>query len=419
MTSFTHPLTGDTIYRMQHPAGPEILVWPQPGACSAYAVFATRYGSVYNSLPTADGGVEEVPAGIAHYLEHKLFESEEGDAFQLFAATGASANAYTSFERTAYLFQATDNIPESLEILLDFVQKPYFTPETVQKEQGIIGQEIRMCEDDPGRTVLFNLLQGMYHTHPVRIDIAGTVESISHITDTLLYRCYEQYYNLHNMVLVVAGKITPEEVLAAADRKLRPAPPMAESAFTVEEPDTVCRPYVEQAMPVSAPLFYLGIKEPAGPRDARTVAGAPLLLELITGKGGRLYNDLMKRELINDQFGVEYFNGPAYGVWLFGGESADPRAVEAAVCEEIRRLQQEGIDPERLEEVRRSVYGRLVAELDDPTTCGEMLLSDRLDGLEPLGALDAIAAITAEELTAQLRERIPVEHRTLSVINPQ
>ncbi len=419
MTSFIHPLTGDTLYRVKHPTGLDILVWPQPGACSAYAVFATRYGSVYNSLPTANGGKEEVPAGIAHYLEHKLFESEEGDAFQLFAATGASANAYTSFERTAYLFQATDNIVESLDILLDFVQKPYFTPETVQKEQGIIGQEIRMCEDDPGRGVLYNLLQGMYHTHPVRIDIAGTVESIVHITDKLLYRCYEQYYNLHNMVLVVAGKITPEEVLAAADRQLRPAPPVPATDFEVVEPQTVCRPYVEEAMPVAAPLFYLGFKEPVGQRDKYTVAGAQLLLELIAGKGSDLYTTLMDKQLINDQFGVEYFNGPAYGVWLFGGESTDPRAVEAAICREISRLQQEGIDPQRLEEVRRAVYGRLVADLDDPTTCGELLLSHVLDGIEPLSELDAIASITRKQLTAQLRERIPVEHHTLSVINPQ
>jgi len=419
MQTMTHPLTGDTIYRTTHPSGLDILVWPQEGACSAYAVFATRYGSVYNTLPTPNGGTEEVPAGIAHYLEHKLFESEEGDAFRLFAATGASANAYTSFERTAYLFQATDNVVASLDILLDFVQKPYFTPETVQKEQGIIGQEIRMCEDDPGRGVLFNLLQGMYHTHPVRIDIAGTVESISHITDRLLYRCYEQYYNLHNMVLVVAGKITPEEVMAAADRHLKPAPDILPAPCTVDEPNTVLKARVEEAMPVAAPLFYLGLKEPVVQPSAATVAGALLILELVAGKGSDLYSELMEKQLINDQFGTEYFNGPGYGVWLFGGESADPDAVEAAICAELTRLQTDGVDEQRMEEVRRAIYGRLLAELDDATTCGEMLLSNVLDGIPPLGELDAIATLTAQELTEQIRRRIPTEHRTLSVIVPQ
>ena len=197
MTSTTEtivcPRTGDALTHIRHASGLDIWVWPQPAACAAYGVFAARYGSVYNTLPAADGGTQEVPAGIAHYLEHKLFEGEDGNADARFAETGADANAYTSFDRTAYLFQATENILPSLEILLDFVRHPYFTPETVQKEQGIIGQEIRMCEDNPSERVLYNMLRGMYARHPVRIDIAGTVESIADITADLLYRCYAQY----------------------------------------------------------------------------------------------------------------------------------------------------------------------------------------------------------------------------------
>ena len=418
MQAFTHPLTGDTFYRTTHPTGLNILVWPQAHTCSAYAVFATRYGSVYNTLPTADGGVEVVPEGIAHYLEHKLFESEEGDAFTRFAETGADANAYTSFERTAYLFSATENILPSLEILLDFVQRPYFTPETVQKEQGIIGQEIRMCEDDPDRCVLFNLLQGMYRNHPVRVDIAGTVESIADITADLLYRCYNRYYNLHHMVLVVAGKITPDEVTAAADRLLKSAPDFPPSPFVVDEPDEVCETYVEQAMPVAAPLFYLGFKEPQGERDATCVAGARLLMELIAGKSSPLYARLMSEGLINEQFGTEYFNGPAFGVWLFGGESADPKRVEDEVCAEIARLQKDGVPRERFDALKRGIYGQIVSGLDDTMNCGELVLSHLLDGIEPLEELDALAAMTADDIDRQLRERIVVEHHTLSVVKP-
>ena len=418
MKAFTHPLTGDTLYRTTHPTGLDIVVWPQQHACSAYAVFATRYGSVHNTLPTPDGGTEIVPEGIAHYLEHKLFESEEGDAFTRFAETGADANAYTSFERTAYLFSATENILPSLEILLDFVQHPYFTPETVQKEQGIIGQEIRMCEDDPDRCVLFNLLQGMYRNHPVRVDIAGTVESIADITAELLYRCYNRYYNLHNMVLVVAGKITPDEVQQAADRLLKPAPDFQPAPFEAEEPLEVTQPYVEQAMPVAAPIFYLGFKEPQSEQSPARVAGSRLLMELIAGKSSPLYERLMQKKLINEQFGTEYFNGPAFGVWLFGGESADPKRVEDEVCAEIRRLQSEGIPRERVEALKRGVYGNIVSGLDDTMNGGELILSHLIDGIEPLAELDALAAITAEELDEQLRTRIPVDHRTLSVVKP-
>lgn len=420
MTPTTHPLTGDTVYSLRHSSGLEILVWPRPQAATVYASFATRYGSVYNTLPAPDGGVEEVPEGIAHYLEHKLFESEEGDAFQRFAATGADANAYTSFERTAYLFQATENILPSLEILLDFVQKPYFTPQTVQKEQGIIGQEIRMCEDDPGRCVLYNLLRGMYHRHPVRIDIAGTVESISHITADLLYRCYNQYYNLHNMVLTVAGRITPDEVEQAADRLLKPAPPMSPAPFRCDEPDSVCRHKMEQTMPVAAPIFYLGIKEPAdAPRDAAAAAGAELLADILAGKSSPLYASLMEEGLINDQFGAEYFNGPGFGIWLFVGESSDPERVAERILQEIRRLQESGLDDETVELARRAVYGATVSELDDAATCAELLLSDWIDEIPPLSRLEALAELSTAQLNDQLRRRIPTSEHTLSIIRPE
>ena len=418
MNAVKHPLLGDTLYTCTHASGLPIVVWPQPEASSVYAVFATRYGSVHNTLPTPDGGTEEVPEGIAHYLEHKLFEGEDGDAFTRFAKTGASANAYTTFDRTAYLFHATENVMPSLEILLDFVQHPYFTEETVQKEQGIIGQEIRMGEDQPGRRVFFNLLKGLFAEHPVRVDIAGTVESIARITPELLYRCYNQYYNLHNMVLVVAGNITPEEVQDAADRLLKPAEALLPAPLTCQEPPCVKETLVEDKMPVAAPLFYIGFKEPQVDTTPLSTAGARVLVELITGKTAPLYTRLMEEGLINDQFEAEYFGGPGYGAWLFGGESSDPARIKELVQEELRRLQREGLDPAAAEAVRRGAYGRLVAGLDDPSDCAELILAHMVDGIEPLSELDALAALTVEELERQLRTRIDPDACTLSVVYP-
>ena len=418
MNALKHPLLGDTLYTETHKSGLRVVVWPMPEASSVYAVFATEYGSVYNVLPTADGGTEEVPEGIAHYLEHKLFESEKGDAFRDFAQTGASANAYTTFDRTAYLFHASENILPSLEILLNFVQDPYFTPETVQKEQGIIGQEIRMGEDMPGRRVLFNMLKGLFHNHPVRVDIAGTVESIAKITPELLYRCYNRYYNLHNMVLVVAGRITPDEVTDACDRLLKPAEEWVPDNYVIEEPATAAQTYVEDKMAVSAPLFYIGFKEPVVSHTPKTLAGARMLIDLISGKSSPLYTRLLEEGLINDQFEVEYFGGPDYGIWLFGGESSDPKRVRQLIADEIVRLQQEGLDPAMVEAVRRGAYGRLVAGLDDPSDCAELILSHLVDGVEPLSELDALAQITLQELTEQLKTRFDVEACTLSVVNP-
>ena len=222
ITEIKSEIAGDSYYKVEHPSGLTIFVYPKEGYTSSYAIFGTRYGSINTKFSVNCGDIITVPDGIAHYLEHKLFESEEGDAFVRYAKTGANANAYTSFEKTCYLFSCTDKFDESLEILLDFVQDPYFTAQTVAKEQGIIGQEIKMYDDSPDWRVMFNMLEGMYHNHPVKIDIAGTVETIAEITAEKLYEVYNVFYNLNNMILCVAGNVTVDGVLKVADKMLKP-----------------------------------------------------------------------------------------------------------------------------------------------------------------------------------------------------
>ena len=275
-----------------------------------------------------------------------------------------------------------------------------------------------MGEDMPGRRVLFNMLKGLFHKHPVRVDIAGTVESIAKITPELLYRCYYRYYNLHNMVLVVAGRITPEEVMDACDRLLKPAEEWVPDCYTIDEPATPAVEYVEDKMAVAAPLFYIGFKEPSVSHTPKTLAGARLLIDLISGKSSPLYTRLLEEGLINDQFEVEYFGGPDYGIWLVGGESSDPKRVKDMFAAEIVRLQREGLDAALVEAVRRGAYGRLVAGLDDPSDCAELILSHLVDGVEPLSELNALAEITLEELQEQLATRFDAAACTLSVVNP-
>ena len=215
--------TGDSCIYVKHPSGLDIYICEMEGFSTIEALFGTKYGSINTMFKTnADKEYTTVPEGIAHFLEHKLFENEDCDVFNLYAKTGANANAFTSFDKTCYLFSCSKNYKESLGILLDFVQKPYFTPESVAKEQGIIGQEIKMCDDNPNWRVFFNLLNCLYHNHPVKIDIAGTVESIAEIDAELLYKCYNTFYNLNNMVLSIAGNINAEEVLEICDKYLKP-----------------------------------------------------------------------------------------------------------------------------------------------------------------------------------------------------
>ncbi len=416
--------TGERCLKTVHPTGLTIFVCPKKGYRSTYAIFGTRYGSIDTQFyEDGDNQPTEVPAGIAHYLEHKLFENEDNDAFERYAKTGASANAYTSFDRTAYLFTCTDKFEESLEILLDFVQSPYFTQETVQKEQGIIGQEIRMGEDSPYRQVFFNLFRSMYHKHPVRIEIAGTVESIAKITPELLYGCYNTFYNLHNMVLVVAGNVTPEQVLSVANRTLKQAADKQVRRAGTDEPSEVVKPRVEKKMPVSKPLFYLGFKDyiPDGvsTRTPEELAAASVLLEVLAGQSSPLYNSLMEKGLINATFDSDYFDGPGYGAWLFAGESSDPDTVAKEICSEIHRLRREGIASADFEAAKNALYGRQVAALNDVGNIGDNLVVDFFAGRDPFSAVTASASLTPLAVKHLLDACFGEKQMSLSVILPE
>lgn len=414
--------TGERCYYMLHPSGLPIYVWPKEGYASAYAVFATDYGAIDTAyLDPKTGKAVELPAGIAHYLEHKLFENEECDAFERYAKTGANANAYTSFDHTAYLFSCTQNLTESLEILLDFVQDPYFTEQTVEKERGIIGQEIRMCEDSPSRTVFCNLLTALYHRHPVRIDIAGTVESIAEITPELLYGCYESFYDLQNMVLAVSGNVTCEQVEAVADRLLKPSKGNVPKRVPTDEPRTAAQARIEVRMPVAEPLFYLGYKVPlsgVNNESAGELAAAEVLQELLGGRANPLYADLMRKGLINASFGLEYFNGPGYGVWIVGGESRDPDAVCEAFRAEIARLKRDGITKDEFEAARNAVYGRMVSQLDNIESCGDLILEAYFSKRSPFAALDEVATLDIQSVYRRVERDFSEEASSLSLVLP-
>ncbi|MDR1564484.1 MAG: insulinase family protein [Oscillospiraceae bacterium] len=411
--------TGETVFSMSHPSGLKILVAPIEGYSSSFAIFGTKYGSIDDCFKSAkELEFSRVPAGIAHFLEHKLFENEDCDAFARYAKTGASANAYTSFDKTCYLFSCSDKLEESLEILLDFVQSPYFTKETVEKEQGIIGQEIRMYDDSPEWRVYFNLLSALYPKHPVRVDIAGTVESISKIDDELLYKCYNTFYNLNNMVLVVAGKVKPEDVLKIADKLLKTSVPNNIKRCFPEEPEAVGKAYIEQSFPVAVPIFMLGFKEQTGGKRASSLetVATEILLELICGKASSLYAQLDEAGLINDSFGAEFFEGPLYAAEIFSAESKEPETVKDTIIDYINELRFNGIDPGEFEAARRFIYGRYVGELSTAESVANNLVSDYFAGRDFYGNLEAAAHITLEDVTARLEATLDTDNVALSVV---
>ena len=420
--TITSRWVGDSYSLIHHPTGLKICLFPKEHSHTTFAIFGTKYGSIDNCFQReGEPQPQKVPEGIAHYLEHKLFESEEGDAFQRYAKTGANANAFTSFETTCYLFSCTDQFYQSLEILLDFVQHPYFTEETVKKEQGIIGQEIKMYEDDPQWRLMFNYLKGMYHSHPIQTDIAGTVESIAQITPELLYRCYNTFYNLHNMVLAVAGNFQVDKVLEVCGRLLKPSRPQKVRRVFPEEPDSVVRHQVEERLAVASPLFQFGFKEPGAhtPRSERDVAAVEVLLEAMASESSPLFSRLLDRGLINESsFSYEYFEGAGYANVLFSGESKDPQAVAREILQEAERFCREGIPLEAFERSKRALYGEIVSGLDNMGNVANGLVNMALRGRDLFAYVDSLADLKPEEASLRLGRIFREEQSVLSVILP-
>lgn len=414
-----YSVCGDPVFTAEHENGLRVFVCPKKGYSSAYAILGTAYGSVHNCFRVpGEERPTKVPEGIAHFLEHKLFENENEDAFARYARTGASANAYTSFDKTCYLFSCSQNFEASLEILLDFVQSPYFTAETVRKEQGIIGQEIQMCLDDPERRVVWNLLEALYHNNPVRLDIAGTVQSIAQIDADLLYRCYHAFYRPENMVLCVAGNVEADAVFAMADRWIRSsrAEGKPESIFA-EEPRQIVKNRVEQHFPVAVPLFQLGFKEQAASRvSSRRMVETDILLELLASESSPLYRRLLDRGWINSTFGCEYFEGPGYAAVLFGGESREPDRAADEIKAEITRLRREGIDPETFECARRTVYGRAVSALGSAGAIANQMVEAAFSGRRFGEEIELVMHVTCEDVLRRLNEQLDERFSALSVV---
>lgn len=414
-------LLNEKFYDIDHPSGLKILVMPKENYSSSYAIFATKYGSIDTMIQMKDGTFKEIPEGTAHFLEHKLFESEDLDAFERFAKTGASANAYTSFDRTGYLFSCSSDFKKNLEILLDFVQNPYFTQATVEKEQGIIGQEIDMYKDAPDWEVMFNCLRTMYHNLPVRVDIAGTQESIAQITAETLYGCYDNFYNLHNMVLAVAGNATVEEILEVADKMLKPVEGKMAVRKVVDEPKDVLDSYVEEKLAVATPQFMLGFKEnwDTPERTAKEEVTMEILLDMISGPTSELYKRLFDEKLINNSFGFEYFTGFGYSCVLFAGESSDPKQVAEEIFKEIDKFKAEGFNKADFERTQKKLYGRMIMGMNDVDGIANNMATSYFAGEDIFTDFETYKTVTLDDIHELFAKTLDKKYSVLSVIKPQ
>lgn len=403
-------------FKVKHETGLTVYVFPKEGYKSTYAIYGTNFGSV-NTHFISDGVEITSPDGIAHYLEHKLFESEDGDAFTKYAKTGANANAYTSFEKTCYLFSCSTRLEENLRILLNFVQQPYFTEETVAKEQGIIGQEIRMYDDSPDWRVMFNLLEGMYHNHPVKVDIAGTVESIAEITPEKLYECYDAFYSPENMALCVAGNVDVDMVVKLVDELVKNGKGKKIERIFPEEPYEVAKSYVEQVFPVSVPLFQLGFKADGSVQlDERQAAGCEVMLFALASNSTPMYKELMDKGLINESFDYEQFEGPYYNGVLFSGESKNPQAAAEVIKKHVATAIENGINYEDFEIAKKAIYADYASYLNSVSSIGGALINCEFCGRELFKTIEEVANVQIEDCNEMLKFLLNPNNTTLSVI---
>lgn len=421
MRKHVYETIGETVYEEVLENGLHVFVFPKPEFGQCYAFFATRYGGMDTRFQL-NGQWLDTPMGIAHYLEHKMFDTPEGNALQALSATGASPNAFTSTAITGYHFSCTDRFWENLRILLEFVSVPYFTKESVEKEQGIIGQEIRMIEDNPDWQVFHLLLEALYKNHPVRNSVAGSVESIAEITAETLYSCHEAFYTPSNMTLCVAGNVDPEKVCAMA-REILPKEKKPEIPRDCggEEPIEVCCRENGRVMAVSAPLMQLGVKGTPAP-DGKAQLWQKILGELaceaLMGSSSPLYSKLYTQGLINGGFYCGYMDYPGCAFLVAGGESKDPQAVREAILSEAARIGREGLDEGLFQRLKKSAYGSYVRGLNSfENLCVEQARSF-FTQQDPWTFPEVFAQLERGDAEAFIQEWFQPERTALTVIRP-
>lgn len=411
--------------------GLDVIIIPKKGAVNKYAMFATHFGSInYKFKAPGDMDFSVVPDGVAHFLEHKLFEEEDGiNALDKLAKIGANANAYTSFNHTAYLFSATENFDEAFDILLNFVQKPYLTVENVEKEKGIIAQEINMYDDDPDWQLFFGFLNCLYKEHAITKDIAGTVDTIKEITPEILYKCYNTFYDPSNMVICVVGDVSPKDILDKVKRLVRDTDEKSKiKRFYGEEPDTINMPKIEKVMPVSIPMFVMGFKDTENKKiiDSGYLdnnydfvckhIAVEILLEMLVGKSTKLYEELYSEGFVTREFGVDYSFEENYAYSTISNETKDVDYVIEKIKNRIKELKQVGLDKNEFERIKKMLYGEYVRTFNSVSRIAHTVVSDYFKGINSFDYVDAYKEIDIDFVTSVLKNHFDFDKMCVSVV---
>ncbi len=402
--------------------GLTVMIIPKKGIRKKYVMWGTHYGSIDNKfIVPGEENVTEVPDGVAHYLEHKMFEQKNGtNSLDTLTALGVNANAYTTNNYTTYLFEATDNFYPALDELMDYVQNPYFTDENVEKEKGIIAQEIKMYDDYPDWVVYMNAIRNMYKNNPIKIDIAGTVESIYKIDKDILYKCYNTFYNPANMVMCFCGDFEPDKLIEEVKKRLIKKPNQTEiKRIYEEEPEEIVQKRIEQTMEVSMPLFVIGIKDKVPEKNEDIVKkhiAIEILLNMVIGKSSNLYKKLYEKELLISEPFLEYEFTDNYAHISITGVSPDPDKILEEIEKEIEILKENGLNSGDFERIKNMLYGNSVKEFNNVSDIARMFITDYFKGINSFDYLEEYKQITPEYTEKILKEVFLKEKTVLSIV---
>lgn len=417
----------ETLYYKQLNNGLDVYILPKKGFSKTFVTFTTKYGSIDRTfVPIGETEPITVPDGIAHFLEHKMFEKEDGDVFQQFSEVGAQANAFTSFTRTAYLFSATDHIYKSTETLLNFVQEPYFTEETVNKEKGIIGQEITMYDDQPDWRLYFGAIENMYHNHPVKIDIAGTIDSIDGITAEHLYTCYNTFYHPSNMLLFVIGAVDPVEMMAFIEdnqnKKTFQEPTDLKRLFD-EEPTNVAEKERVLHMDVQKPKVYVGLKakqvDLSGEEMMKHELAVQIGVECLFGRASSFYTDVYENGLIDESYGYDFSLENGYGFALIGSDSEQPEQLAKLIKEKLAETEKGNLfTSEDVERIKRKKIGFFLRALNSIEFIANQFTRYKFNDMNLFDVVPVLETITVEDIEKAFKTIQGEEQQTVFTIMP-
>lgn len=414
----------ETIFRKKYENGLDAYVLPKKGFSKSFASLTVKYGSNdSNFVPLGSDRPIKVPDGVAHFLEHKMFEKEYGSVFERFDKLGVSANAYTTNTHTSYYFISTDNYYEALNILLEFVQVPYFTDETVEKEKGIIIQELRMYNDDPEREIFNNLLNSMFIEHPVKIDVGGTVESVRSIDKDVLYLCYNSFYKPDNMIFLSIGDVDPGKIFDYVEKRIVCKQQGEIKRIYSDEPDQIKESYIEKTMNVSMPLMILGFKDISKETNTKLLlkkyVDVTISLEALFGKSSEIYSELYNKGLITSNLGYEYEAELDYGFVLISCSTASPQKVNEEIREYIKTKSDVGIDEGEFMKAKRVIKGAVIKAFDSIETLGHFYNSFMVKGINVFEYIDVINNTTLSEVNERWKSILDFDRAVLSVIKPE